>query len=246
MAGHALAARIERLRPSPRATVGLAALVVLQLLLLAIFLNSPVVGEVIDPVQYAVVLLQPLVWIDVGLLAVLTTDPPGASARRRRLGLAVAAGYFLVLAYFGGIVGSGTGTGLAGVNWLLPPGYSPRLFYDGAVVGLAIEPYKLVGYGALAYLVYVTVLDAAGAAFSGVVGLFSCVSCTWPIVGTVAASLFGGGSALATAAMNQAYPLSTLVFLSAVALLWWRPSFGGGGGSEPDDADSADANLGSG
>ena len=234
MAGHALAARMERLRPGPRATVGMAALVVLQFLLLAIFVTSPVVDSVIDPVRYAVVLLQPLIWIDVGLLAVLTTDPPASSPRRRRLGLLVAAGYFLVLAYFGGMLGPASTTSTLSVNWLLPPGYSPRLFYDGAVASVALEPYQLVGYGALAYLVYVTVLDAAGAAFSGVIGLFSCVSCTWPIIGTVAASVFGGGSALATAAMNQAYPLSTLVFLSAVTLLWWRPSFGRGGPGQGD------------
>jgi len=110
---------------------------------------------------------------------------------------------------------------------LLPPGYSPRLFYDGGVISLTLAPYKVVGYGALAYLVYVTVLDAAGTALSGVVGLFSCISCTWPVIGTIAAGVFGSSSALATAAMNQAYPLSTLVFLSAVALLWWRPRVGG-------------------
>mgnify|MGYP000365615809 CR=1 FL=1 len=98
------------------------------------------------------------------------------------------------------------------------------MLYDGAVLRVVLEPYKEVGYLALAYLVYVTVLDAAGAAVSGMVGLFSCVSCTWPILGTVAAGLFGGTSALAAVALGHAYGLSTLVFLSSVGLLWWRPT----------------------
>ena len=221
----ALERRLRRLHIGRPAALGLAILLVTEAALALAYVTSPLVAGVRDPVAFAFVILQPFVWIDVGLLAVLTTAPPDTSARRRRLGVLLAGGYFLVLAYFGGLLGGGTGTGAAGVNWLLPPGYSPRLFYDGALVALALEPYKLVGYAALAYLVYVTVLDAAGATVSGVVGIFSCVSCTWPIVGTVAASVFGGSSALAAAAMDQAYPLSTLVFLSAVALLWWRPSF---------------------
>lgn len=227
MATSAIGARLRRLAPGATATAGLLALVVVQVLLAAVYVTSPVGDDVVAPVTYAMVILQPFVWIDVGLLAVLTTDPPTASPRRRRLGVLLAAGYFLLLGYFGGLLGPGMGTGAAGVNWLLPPGYSPRLFYDGALLGLTLAPYKVVGYGALAYLVYVTVLDTAGTALSGVVGLFSCVSCTWPIIGTIAAGFFGSSSALATAAMNQAYPLSTLVFLSAVALLWWRPGFGG-------------------
>ena len=230
MARPAVASRLRRLRTGPTATVALLALFVLEAFLALVYATSPVVAEISDPVTFGWVLLQPFVWIDVGLLAVLTTRPAPASSRRRYVGLAVGAGYFLLLAYFGGLLGSGMGTGVAGVTWDLPPGYSPRLFYDGAALRLAIEPYKVAGYLALAYLVYVTVLDAAGAALSGVVGLFSCVSCTWPILGTVAASVFGGSSAMAAAAMDQAYPLSTLVFLSAVALLWWRPSFGGGDG----------------
>jgi len=230
MAETALAARLRRLRPGRQATLGLAALVVAQALLALVYATSPAVAGVADPLTFAWVLLQPIVWINAGLLAVLTTRPPPASTRRRYVGLAVGAGYFLVLSYFGGLLGAGIGSGLVDVNWALPPGYSPRLFYDGALLRLALEPYKVVGYAALAYLVYVTVLDAAGSALSGVVGLFSCVSCTWPIIGTVAASVFGGSSAVAAAAMDQAYPLSSLVFLSAVALLWWRPSLRSRGG----------------
>lgn len=230
MARPAFASRIQRLRTGPTTTVALIALLVLETFLALVYATSPVVARISDPVTFGWVLLQPFVWIDVGLLVVLTTHPPPTGNRRRYVGLAVGAGYFLLLAYFGGLIAGGLGTGVAGVTWALPPGYSPRLFYDGTLLRFALEPYKVVGYLALAYLVYVTVLDAAGTALSGVVGLFSCVSCTWPILGTVAAAAFGGSSAVASAALDQAYPLSTLVFLSAVALLWWRPSFGGGDG----------------
>jgi len=170
------------------------------------------------------ILVYPFVWIDVGVLAVLATELPQTTSRRRYLGAAVATGYFVVLAYFGGLLGAGAGMVPLTVNWNLPPGYTPALLYDGSLLRVILEPYKVVGYVALAYLVYVTVLDAAGSAVSGVIGLFSCVSCTWPILGTVAASIFGGSSAIAAAALGQAYGLSTLVFLSAVFLLWWRPT----------------------
>ena len=223
MAQTALEERLGRLRPGRPAALGLATLVVVELLLAGLYVTSPAVAGVADPFTFVWVVIQPFVWIDVALLAALTTRPPPTSQGRRYAGVLVGAGYFLVLAYFGGLLGTSTSVGALDVNWVLPPGYSPRLFYDGALLRVAVEPYKLVGYLALAYLVYVTILDAAGAALSGVVGLFSCVSCTWPLIGTVAASLFGGSSAVASAAMDQAYPLSTLVFLSAVALLWWRP-----------------------
>lgn len=226
MAATALASRLERFDLGRTALFGLAALIAAELSIALAYATSPLVAGVTDPVSFGFVLLQPFIWINVGVLAVLTTAPPAASTARRRLGIALAVGYFVVLSYFGGLWAlGGMGTGTLGVNWLLPPGYSPRLFYDGVLVSATAEPYKLVGYAALAYLVYVTILDAAGSAISGVVGLFSCVSCSWPILGTIAASVFGGSSAIASAAMEQAYPLSTLVFLSAVALLWWRPSF---------------------
>lgn len=97
------------------------------------------------------------------------------------------------------------------------------VFYEGSLLRLSLQFYKVVGYVTLAYLVYTTVVDATRTAVSGVIGLFSCVSCSWPILGTVATSLFGSGSAVVTGALRQSYGLSTLVFLSAVALLYYRP-----------------------
>jgi hypothetical protein len=88
-------------------------------------------------------------------------------------------------------------------------------------------PYKVVGYLALAYLVYDTVLDTAGSAVSGVLGLVSCVSCTWPVVATLAAGIAGSGTAVAAAASEWSYTIGTLAFVVTVVLLRWRPSFGG-------------------
>jgi hypothetical protein len=84
-------------------------------------------------------------------------------------------------------------------------------------------PARVVGYLALSYLVYATVIDAAGAAVSGILGLLSCVSCSWPILASLATAILGSGSALAASATALSYDLSTVVFLATVALLYWRP-----------------------
>lgn len=170
--------------------------------------------------------LYPLVWINVAAWAVARTDLPESTPRRRRLGAAVAVGYFVALGYFGGLWGVGTPpiAPYLRVAWL-PPGWGPAVLFADRGVTLALMPYKIAGYAALAYLVYAVVLEAAGSALRGVVGLFSCVSCAWPILATVLSGAFGAGSAVASVATNQPYGVSTLVFVSAVALLVWRPSW---------------------
>ncbi|MFB6171196.1 MAG: hypothetical protein ABEJ23_01595 [Haloarculaceae archaeon] len=220
MTGATITARLRRLRPARTTVLALAGLAGLELLLVAVYLAVRNV-VITDPL----VLVYPFVWIDVSILAVWTATTPEVDRRKRLAGLGVAVGYFVVLGYFGGLYGVGSGMAPLHLKWSLPPGYSPVLLYDGAVLRLVLEPYKVVGYLTLAYLVYATVLDAAGAAVSGVVGLFSCVSCSWPILGTVATSVFGSSSAVAAFALSRSYGLSTLIFLSAVALLYYRPLF---------------------
>jgi len=88
---------------------------------------------------------------------------------------------------------------------------------------MVVIPYKLIGYLALTYLVYVTLLDAAGSAVGGVLGLLSCVSCTWPVLATIVTGVAGSGTALAGAVYAQSYDLSTVVFVVTVGLLYWRP-----------------------
>lgn len=196
------------------------AALVLNVEFLIVHLYLRMIGvTVTDPLM----LVYPWVWIDVGLWAVSTTSPAPASRRQRRLAGALGVGYFGVLAVAGGLLGAGTDTGFR-IAWALPPGFGPALLYDGEFIRTILQPYKLVGYVALAYLVYVTVLDAVSSALSGVVGLFSCVSCTWPILGTVLTSLLGEASAIVAFATNQPYAASTVVFLSAAGLLSWRPS----------------------
>jgi hypothetical protein len=178
----------------------------------------------------------PFIWINVSAWALLKTNPVSGSTRTRYAGAAIAAGYFLLLAYVGGLVSQGVGFhhpgGMAvadhhALGWRLawlPPGWGPAVLYSGMTIQLTLMPYKVVGYATLAYLVYATVLDAAGSAISGVLGLVSCVSCTWPVLASIAGAVAGSGTAVAAAANEWSYALGTAAFLLTVALLRWRPT----------------------
>lgn len=175
------------------------------------------------------VVLVPLVWLSVGVWALVATRAPPASRGRRALAGSVAIAYLALLGYAGGLWGGGLAAAPETVRLELfgvPPGWAPALIVVTDWIQLALIPFKLVGYLALAYLVYATVLDAAGSAVTGLLGLFSCVSCTWPIVAGVLTGFLGGGTALAAAAADyQSYLLSTVVFVATVALLYWRPGW---------------------
>lgn len=214
-----------------------ALLVNTQLLLfLAYHLVSP--NDITGVVPVAV----PLVWITVGVWALVRTEAPAASRRQRTIGVAVATAYFGLLGYFGGVWGPGVTTIPVGVDLSIasaPPGWAPRLFVNLPVEGVTVLslqvpfqglrinliPWQVVGYVALAYLVYAAVLDAAGSAISGVVGLLSCVSCTWPVIATIVTSVLGGSAAIAGVVYDQSYLLSTVVFVVTVGLLYWRPGW---------------------
>jgi hypothetical protein len=212
--------------PRPRPSIGretlLRAVLVANtelLLVLAYVALAPV--TIVDPVYVAI----PFVWLNVAAWAVLRVDVPDVGRRAQYAGLAVAVGYAAVLAVAGGVVGPAHATGATfDVHWLLPPGWGPLLSGSVAGVQVLLFPYKVAGYAALAYLVYATVLDAAAGAVGGVLGLFACVSCAWPVIGTVVTGVFGSGSVLAATATQQPYHLSTAVFVTAVALLVWRPT----------------------
>ncbi|WP_231184054.1 hypothetical protein [Haladaptatus sp. DYF46] len=173
-------------------------------------------------------LLYPFIWINVALLAVVKTKPIARNDRDRLIGLVLASGYFLLVAYFGGLFGpahSMPGMPASGLRiaWL-PPGWGPALLFHNGLVRVSLMPFKLVGYLALAYLVYATILDAAGSAISGLLGLFSCVSCSWPIVASLVTGVAGAGSGLAATVSSGSYDISTVVFVVTVALLYWRPT----------------------
>lgn len=168
--------------------------------------------------------IYPWVWINVSVWAVLRTSPADAPTRTRRLAALAAVVYFGVLAYAGGLVGHAHGPTPLRVVWAtVPPGWGPVLTYAGDGVSLTLVPYRVVGYLALAYLVYATILDATRSAVTGLLGVLSCVSCSWPVLAALAAGVAGSGSGVAAAVSTGTYGLSTLVFVATVALLYWRP-----------------------
>lgn len=215
-----LEARLDGLRPSRETAVWWAVVLNTELLLLlAYFL-------VVDPtVTRPLFYLIPFVWINAALWGVFRVSPRPTSARQRYAALAVAGGYFLVLGYAGGLYGpsGGPATGIRVAAFSVPPGWGPAVIYGGEVVQFALLPFKLVGYATLSYLVYATVVDAASSVVGGVLGLFSCVSCTLPVIAGVLSGFVGGTGAVA-AASSQSYGLSTVVFVVTVVLLVWRPT----------------------
>ncbi len=208
---------LTRLRPTRGELLAGALLVNTELLVVFVYLAvADVTATAVMPYVY------PFVWLNVSLWALVRVRVPESSRRRTLLAAGVGVAYFLVLAYVGGLVGfSGSGTGFR-LGWPLPPGWGPALLYNGGALTLALVPYRVIGYATLAYLVGVAVLDAARGALSGVVGLFSCVSCTLPVVATVVSSVFGA-SAAAQFATSRPYGVSTAVFVLTVGLLVWRP-----------------------
>jgi hypothetical protein len=170
-----------------------------------------------------VFLAYPFVWINAALWGVSRVGLPDASRRQYALAAAVGAAYFLLLGGVGGLYmfhGADLGARIA---WL-SPGWGPALLYSGSALTVSLLPFKVIGYAALAYLVAVTVLDAARTGLAGLLGVFSCVSCTWPVAATLFTGVFGGASAVTSVAQNEPYALSTVVFVSSVLLLAWRPA----------------------
>ncbi|WP_458206230.1 DUF7546 family protein [Haladaptatus sp. NG-SE-30] len=218
-----MSTRIARYRPSGERLLWGAVVLNAEFLLLLLYfsLSNHSSGQL----RY---LLYPFIWINVALLAVWGTNPVAKSEQHKILGIAVAVGYFIVLGYVGGLFGPGHSmpgmpTGNFRISWL-PPGWGPALLYNGDLVRLSILPFKLIGYLALSYLVYATVLDAAGSVVAGVLGLFSCVSCTFPVIASIVTGIAGAGTGLAATVASGSYDISTVVFVVTVALLYWRPT----------------------
>ena len=230
-------ARIRRVAPRSETLVWGALVLTTEFLLVAGYL----VGFDVTVRDWSLFVV-PFVWINVGLWAVVRTDPASATTRKRAIAGLLAAGYFLLLAYFGGLLGP-NGTPVRGVRLAvstLPPGWSPAVLYNGAAVSLVLLPYRVIGYLALAYLVYATALDASNALLGGIVGLFSCVSCSFPLVASLLTGIAGSGAGIMAATSGSSvalnlgvgvvtvgpFVLSTVVFVVTVALLYWRPTIG--------------------
>jgi len=202
-------------------------LVVAELLLLAMYFDTTGITPTGARTEN---FLLPFVWINVALWGVWRARVPDAPTRKRALAAAVAVGYFLVLGYAGALYAVGPTQFTTGVDvrfWTLPPGWSPAVLYTGEWLTFALIPFRVVGYAALAYLVYGVVLDAtsgAGGAMAGILSLFSCVSCTLPVLAGVVSGFVGGGGVLVAATNGLTYGASTVVFVISVALLVWRPT----------------------
>jgi len=213
-------------RPTNRSIL-IGALVVnseLLLLLVYLILTSNTVTD-------GLMLVYPFVWINLTVWAVWSVSRPTATARRTWVVGVFTGLYLIVLSIAGGLIGPGHalhghahgGGAIRLTVRSLPPGWSPALLYGGDWVRMSIFPYRLIGYIGLSYLVFVTLLDLDGSAFTGVLGFGTCVSCTWPILSSFAALVFGSGSVVTSAAVKQPYGLSTLVFTTSVLLLVWNP-----------------------
>lgn len=168
-------------------------------------------------------LAYPWLWINASIWAISRVGFTPSSTRHRNIALAIGLGYFLVLGHFGGLYNF-TGSGLGFRIAMLPPGWGPVPIYSAASFTVALLPFKLIGFATLAYLVAGTVADAATSGLAGFVGLFSCVSCTWPLLATILTGIFGTASAAASVVTGQPYGASTVVFLASVGMLVWRPT----------------------
>lgn len=172
--------------------------------------------------------LYPFVWIDVAGLAVAKTRLPSVRPLHHWGAVLVASLYLVVLLSLAGLVGLDVPPNppeLVGVHFGVgSPGWE-RLRLVAPTFHVTIVPFRVIGYLALSYLVYATLVDTARAAVAGAIGLGACISCSFPIVASLAAGLFGSTAALTDVVYSHSIDLSTATFLLAVGLLYWRPGF---------------------
>lgn len=186
---------------------------------MAVLVYLQVASVAVTDVRYVV---YPFVWINVGLWAAMSVDVAAnvRDHRQHAFALGGAALYALLLFLAGGLLqvgAGGPGTALD-VRFDATPGWAPFVFYDGVLVQLSIVPFKLVGYLSLAYLVYARLLEATRGVVAGLLGLVSCVGCTFSIL----LPLAGATALFGTAITTYTWDLSTVVFPLTVALLYWN------------------------
>ena len=102
------------------------------------------------------------------------------------------------------------------------PGWGPRVALVTHSFYINLVPYRVVGYLALAYLVYGAVIDAARSAIPGVVGVASCIGCSFPLLASALVGLTGSATLVSTV-FPLSVDLSTAAYVLAVGLLYWRP-----------------------
>ena len=164
-----------------------------------------------------------IIWVVLAVLVLLRVELPRPDGRLDRRALAVATAYMLVLSLAGGIVVVTPAAGYDLRLALLAPYWGPAPVVTTPVASVFLFPARVLGYLALGMLVYVLAVDTLQSAALGVLGLFSCVSCTWPILASLLTGLVGSTGALAALASTYAFDVSTLVFAVTVGLLSYRP-----------------------
>jgi len=218
--------RLDDLVPERGVLLWGALLVALEAFAVLLFVSQPQI-IVTDPLVY----VYPFVWINVALYAGYVVEPPSAEPHQRRGAAVLVAAYGLVLAYAAGMLaGGGAPPGVDGFASVtianVPPGWGPHATLYGPGVSLQLMPYQVIGYGALLYLVYVTLLDAVTSAAGAGLGLLTCVSCSWPVVASLASGILGSTAAITAVAYSQPYGLATGAYLLTMAVLVWRPTVG--------------------
>lgn len=214
----------DRLVPDRIVLLWGALLVLFEFLAVLLFVQQPNVTPT-DPLVYA----YPFVWINVGLWGAAVVSPPEAELHQRRGAALLVVAYALVLAYAAGILGpGGIPAGIEGPLTVrfetVPPGWGPIVALYGPGFNLQVIPYQVVGYAALVYLVYATLLDAATSAAGGALGLLTCVSCSWPVLAGLISGVVGSTAALSAAVYARPYGLATVAFVLTVVVLVWRPA----------------------
>lgn len=219
----------EGYRPSipmstDRALAIVTAVFVLQVVAVVVYVSLS--GTRILAIRYT---MYPLVWITIGAW-VFVRRPQVSASTARRLGVAIlAVGYFLLLSALGGLLQLSS-TASSPRLAMLSPGWGPALFYSNGLIQVSVIPFEVVGYAALAALLYTVVLSGTKTAFAGVFGLATCVGCIWPL-GAAAVAAFGGTvSPLGATAPGLAYDLSTLLFIGTAGVLYWAAWRTTGGG----------------
>lgn len=189
---------------------------VTEFLLVAVYLL--VSSTSVEQVRYV---LYPFVWINVGLLAVVSIDPSAENRRHWGVGVGIALAYYLLLMYAAGnIGGTPAGTEYSVRFALLTPGWGPSIVLAGPLGRISLVPFEVIGYAALSYLLYANVLLISRSVFAGVLGLVTCVGCTVPILAPVIGLLGGPASGLTSTAYAYSYDVGTLLFVITVGILY--------------------------
>ena len=161
-------------------------------------------------------LSYPVVWIVTSLTAAVWIGLTVRGRPRRWRGIAIGGGYTLVIGWLTGLLGATTGGFPLRVH-AAPPGWGPIILYDSGLLRLSIVPFKLIAYLALGYVIYALVAAHRGSIRAAAVGVFSCVSCTGPLLVAIIGAV--GGTQATTAVATAGYDIATVALVATFGLL---------------------------